>query len=67
MEKQFNVTGKCISARYYNEDGEQQICDYLDYLHNDTGYMLTFNFNKSKEMKIEKKLIRGKTIFEAFV
>ena len=32
----------------YNERGEKQLSDYLDYFHMKKGYMLSFNFNKKK-------------------
>jgi len=32
----------------YNERGESQLMEYLDYFHQKKGYMLSFNFNKKK-------------------
>ena len=64
---QYVIELKIWHGEIYNKNGEQQISDYLDSLHNDTGYMLTFNFNKKKSSKVSKKKINGKTIYEAFV
>lgn len=38
----------------YNERGERQLMDYLDYYHLEKGYMLSFNFNKKKEIGVKK-------------
>lgn len=64
---QYIVELKIWHGQKYNEDGEKQLIDYLDSLHQDTGYLLTFNFNKNKVSKVNKVEIDGKIIFEAFV
>lgn len=51
----------------YNERGEQQLIDYLDYYHQDKGYLLSFNFNKKKETGVKKIEVNGKVIIEAVV
>ena len=52
----------------YNEDGEKQICEYLDYFGLTTGYMLSFNFNKSKKDSSVKRVeIGDKVLFEIVV
>ncbi|MBQ9437888.1 MAG: 9-O-acetyl-N-acetylneuraminate esterase, partial [Lachnospiraceae bacterium] len=51
----------------YNAKGEQQILDYLDSYGLDTGYLLSFNFNKTKKIGVEEVHIGGKTIFEGVV
>lgn len=43
---------KVWQGNSYNECGEQQLADYLDYFHLNKGYMLSFNLNKKKEMGI---------------
>lgn len=48
----------------YNEKGERQISEYLDYFGLDTGYMLSFNFNKNKEIGVKRKVIGNKVLFE---
>jgi len=64
---QYIIELKIWHGEKYNENGEQQLCDYLDYHHQNTGYMLTFNFNENKTSKITKVEKNGKTIYEAFV
>ena len=56
----------CIRDRY-NERGEQQLADYLDYFHLDKGYLLSFNFNQKKETGIKTITVGEKTIVEAVV
>ena len=51
----------------YNAIGEKQIIDYLDSYGLDTGYLLSFNFNKTKESGVEEVHIGGKKIYEGIV
>ena len=51
----------------YNAKGEQQILDYLDSYGLDTGYLLSFSFNKTKAPGVEEVHIGDKTIFEGIV
>lgn len=51
----------------YQQKGEQQLADYLDKLHVDKGYLISFNFNKNKEVGRMKKIINGKQIIEFMV
>lgn len=51
----------------YHERGERQLADYLDYFHQDKGYMLSFNFNKKKEIGQKTIVIGDKTIVETVV
>ncbi|MCD8118313.1 MAG: ATP-binding protein [Lachnospiraceae bacterium] len=51
----------------YNERGEQQLSDYLDYYHLDKGYMLSFCFNKNKNIGVREVKVGGKTLVEAVV
>lgn len=48
----------------YNEDGEKQLKEYLDYFKLDTGYMLSFNFNKKKETGVRQVKVGEKVLFE---
>ncbi|MBQ0051643.1 MAG: AAA-like domain-containing protein [Treponema sp.] len=64
---QYVVELKIWHGAKYNENGENQLIEYLDSLHKDTGYMLTFNFNKNKSSEVKKTEIQGKTVYEAFV
>ncbi|MCD8023098.1 MAG: ATP-binding protein [Lachnospiraceae bacterium] len=51
----------------YNERGEKQLSGYLDYFHMKKGYMLSFNFNKSKTRGIKEIVLGDKTLIEAVV
>ena len=51
----------------YNERGEQQLADYLDYFHLKKGYMLSFNFNKKKEIGVKEIVLGDKVLIEAVV
>ena len=51
----------------YNERGEEQLLEYLDYYHLKKGYMLSFNFNKKKEIGIKKVKIGERLRIEAVV
>ncbi len=41
--------------------------DYLDHYHQTKGYMVSFNFNKTKEYGVRTIRIGGKRIVEAVV
>lgn len=49
----------------YNRRGEEQLCDYLDYFGLNTGYMLSFNFNKNKTTGVNRVKVRDKVLLEA--
>lgn len=45
LGEQFIVELKIWRGNSYNERGEKQLADYLDYFHIRKGYMLSYNFN----------------------
>ncbi len=51
----------------YNQRGEQQLTDYLDYFHLKKGYMLSFNFNQKKEIGVKEIVLGDKVLVEAVV
>ena len=51
----------------YNRRGMEQLGDYLDAYHLKKGYMLSFNFNKDKEIGIKEVIAGDKVIVEAVV
>ena len=51
----------------YNERGEQQLSDYLDYFHLKKGYMLSFNFNKKNTVGVKEVILGNKLLIEAVV
>ena len=65
--EQFIVELKIWHGKEYNERGEKQLADYLDYYHKDKGYMISFNFNKQKEIGVREIRFGSKTIVEAVV
>ncbi|MDE7201009.1 MAG: ATP-binding protein [Lachnospiraceae bacterium] len=67
LGEQFIVELKIWHGREYNERGEKQLTEYLDYYHKDKGYMLSFNFNKEKEIGVKEIQVCGKTIVEAVI
>lgn len=67
LGEQFVVEMKIWRGNEYNERGEEQLIDYLNYFRRDKGYMISFNFNKKKEPGVNVIRIGGKTIVEAVV
>lgn len=67
LGEQFIVELKIWHGNEYNERGEEQLTDYLDYYHKDKGYMLSFNFNKNKTIGVTQIQIGNKMIVEAVV
>lgn len=65
--EQFVIELKIWHGNEYNERGEQQLTEYLDYYHKDKGYMLSFNFNKNKVIGVKEVKVKDKTIVEAVV
>lgn len=62
---QYIIELKIWRGPRYNADGEKQIGEYLDYFGLDTGYMLSFNFNKEKQQGVKEIEINGKKLIEA--
>lgn len=65
--EQFIVELKIWHGNEYNERGEKQLTEYLDYYNKDKGYMLSFNFNKNKEIGVKEIKAGGKIIVEGIV
>lgn len=65
--EQFVIEMKIWRGNEYNERGEKQLTGYLDYFHQKKGYLLSFNFNKKKEIGIKTIILGDKTIVEAVV
>lgn len=67
----FVVEMKIWRGQEYNERGEEQLAEYLDYYGLEKGYLLSFCFNKNKEpgiREISVQTTRGqKTLVEAVV
>ena len=67
LGKQHIIELKIWRGERYNEAGEKQISEYLDYWNLDTGYMLSFNFNKNKEQGVRPVHIGDKLLYEGTV
>ncbi|MFI3213662.1 MAG: AAA family ATPase [Eubacteriales bacterium] len=67
LGKQYVVEMKIWHGEEYNKRGEVQLLDYLDYYRLQDGYMLSFNFNKNKQIGLKCVEINGKKIMEAVV
>lgn len=65
--EQFIIELKLWRGNAYQERGEKQLLNYLEYYHLDIGYMLSFNFNKKKEIGVKEIKIKDKTLIEAIV
>ncbi len=51
----------------YHERGEEQLSGYLEYFHLTKGYMLSFNFNRKKEIGVKEIRVGDKILIEAVV
>lgn len=58
---------KIWHGKEYNQRGENQLTEYLDYYHLKKGYMLSFNFNKNKQTGIQRIVLGDKLLIEAIV
>lgn len=67
LGEQFIIELKIWHGNEYNERGEKQLAAYLDDYHKDKGYLLSFNFNKKKEVGVKEIRIGGRVIVEAVV
>ena len=65
--EQYIIEMKIWRRQEYNKRGEKQLAEYLDYYHVDTGYMISFNFNKKKEIGVHDIFISDKHIIEATI
>ena len=65
--EQFIVEMKIWHGNEYHERGEQQLAEYLDYYRQEKGYMLSFNFNKKKEIGMKTVTVGDKVVVEAVV
>ena len=65
--KRYVVELKIWHGPRYNEEGEKQIMQYLDYFGLHLGYMVSFNFNKNKKAGVKEVRIGDKVLLEATV
>lgn len=67
LGERFIIELKIWRGNAYNERGEKQLSDYLDYFHLEKGYMLSYNFNKKKEIGVRELCFGGRVLVEAIV
>lgn len=65
--EQFVIELKIWRGNEYNTRGEKQLSAYLDYYHLEKGYMLSFNFNKKKQVGVKEIVLGDKILIEAVV
>lgn len=67
LGEQFVIELKIWRGNAYNERGEAQLLDYLDHYHLKKGYMISFNFNKKKQIGMKEIVFGEKVLVEAIV
>ena len=67
LGQQYIIELKIWRGPRYNVEGEKQISEYLDYFGLTTGYMLSFNFNRNKEIGVKQVHIGDKLLYEGTV
>ena len=67
LGERFVIELKIWRGSSYNERGEKQLSDYLDYYNLKKGYMLSYNFNKNKKIGVKEIHIGDRTLVEAVV
>lgn len=65
--EQMVVELKIWRGNAYHERGEDQLVDYLEHYHLKKGYMLSYNFNKNKEIGVKRVVLGDKVLIEAVV
>ncbi|MBQ9213231.1 MAG: hypothetical protein IJ150_04750, partial [Bacteroidales bacterium] len=64
---QYIIEMKIWRGESYNERGENQLFDYLDFYHADKGYLLSFCFNKNSKPEARTIAQDGREIVEVVV
>ncbi|MCQ2196159.1 MAG: hypothetical protein MJZ60_01390 [Bacteroidaceae bacterium] len=68
LGQQYIVELKIWRGQSYNERGEQQLAEYLERYDLQTGYMVSFCFNKAKKSGLLPPVeLNGRTLIEAIV
>lgn len=65
--QQYIIELKIWHGEVYNQSAEEQLSDYLDVYNLKKGYLLTFNFNKKKEIGVKTITYKDKILVEAIV
>lgn len=67
LGQQYVIELKIWRGDSYNERGEKQLSDYLDFYDLNTGYLVSFCFNKNKQPSLKEVIVGNKKIYEAVV
>ena len=67
LGKRYVIEMKIWHGDRYNAKGEEQLLDYLSAYGLDTGYLLSFSFNKNKKPGVEAVHIGDKVVYEGIV
>lgn len=67
LGKQYIIEMKIWRGESYHTRGEQQLLEYLDYYHLNQGYLMSFCFNKNKQVGVKTITLGDKTIVEGVV
>ena len=65
--EQYVIEMKVWRGEEYNRRGEEQLVNYLDAYHKDKGYMVSFNFNRKKQIGVREIAVGRKILIEAIV
>ena len=65
--EQYIIELKIWHGNEYNSRGEKQLVGYLEDYHVNKGYMVSFNFNKNKQIGVSEHVIGDKVLIEAVV
>ncbi|MBQ9395637.1 MAG: AAA-like domain-containing protein [Proteobacteria bacterium] len=67
LGKQYVIEMKIWRGESYNKRGEQQLLEYLDYYHLNKGYLVSFCFNKNKQIGVKTVRVGDREIVEGVV
>lgn len=67
LGQQYVIEMKIWRGNAYNERGEKQLREYLDFFHLKNGYLVSFCFNKNKTSGVKTIVLDGCEITEAIV
>ena len=65
--ERFVIELKIWRGESYNEQGEEQLSEYLDYFGLERGYLVSFCFTKDKKVGVREVSVGSRTIVEAVV
>ena len=65
--RQYIVELKIWRGAGYDERGREQLADYLEAYHLKRGYLISFNFNKKKQVGVKKVILGDKVLIEAVI